>query len=111
MSENDFKLLPCPFCSGEGEIYPKGKNGVVIRCKRCFITKEQRVIRNTVPWLMEEMAKEWNQRAEIPEDSIAETYQRAYLKECSDHQELIRAVNMLRMDVIESFNKIRTKKA
>jgi len=56
-------LKPCPFCGGEAEINQFARNGLRIRCKKCLIQKQQKVLRYTLEWLKGEMIKDWNNRA------------------------------------------------
>lgn len=59
-------LKPCPFCGGPAEIKQYKIAGISIRCRRCTITKKQRVIRKSVEWLKDEMVKDWNTRVFPP---------------------------------------------
>jgi len=60
--ETNIKLKPCPFCGGEAGMFYYGSNGRIIKCKKCFIQKRQKVLRKSVEWLENELIKDWNNR-------------------------------------------------
>lgn len=60
-------LLPCPFCGGEAEFKPYKKDGLTIKCKSFgCVRRDQRVLRQSIDWLREAMAKDWNTRTNPP---------------------------------------------
>lgn len=63
-------LLPCPFCGGKAEIKQTGKVKMRIRCEKCFIGIEQKVLRFTLEWLRKTLIKSWNKRIEPHEQTI-----------------------------------------
>lgn len=67
-------LLPCPFCGGEAEFKPYKKDGLTIKCKSFgCVRRDQRVLRQSIDWLREAMAKDWNTRTNPPPvDAAAE---------------------------------------
>lgn len=58
------KLNECPFCGEKPDIFQKGQNTIVIKCK-CGITKTQKVLLLTIHWLREKMIQDWNTRTYI----------------------------------------------
>ena len=74
-NETEFAgLLPCPFCGGEAEFKPYKKDGLTIKCKSFgCVRRDQRVLRQSIDWLREAMAKDWNTRTNPPPvDAAAE---------------------------------------
>lgn len=61
------ELKECPFCGEKPEMYQKGTNTVVIKCK-CGITKTQKVLRLSVDWLRASMTVDWNTR--VPPNKV-----------------------------------------
>lgn len=58
-------LSPCPFCSGKAEIKQTGKLKMRIRCQKCHMGLEQKVLRFSLEWLRETLVSAWNSRAII----------------------------------------------
>ena len=59
------KLKPCPFCGSDNiEMYTKGLNVCVIKCKHCGITRQQKVRNKSLAWLEETMVENWNIRTQ-----------------------------------------------
>ena len=56
------ELMPCPFCGGKATLKQTGKNKLTIKCGNCLAKMEQRVLKNSLQWLEEEMNKDWNKR-------------------------------------------------
>lgn len=56
MPENEIKLLPCPFCGGEGEMFGNGIDVCFVSCRKCHADT---TIRNSP----REAAEAWNRRA------------------------------------------------
>lgn len=53
------QLLPCPFCAGDGEIYP-AEWGFVVRCWRC--TASIKIITSSI----DDAIAAWNMRRQKP---------------------------------------------
>lgn len=56
------ELKNCPFCGGEAELKQHCLNGYSIKCKSCLVGLRQKVLRNSMEWLREKMAEDWNKR-------------------------------------------------
>ncbi|MFZ3117167.1 MAG: hypothetical protein WA159_02520 [Variovorax sp.] len=98
-------LLPCPFCGGEAEFKPYKKDGLTIKCKSFgCVRRDQRVLRQSIDWLREAMAKDWNTRTNPPPvDAAAE--RDAFTGE--DKRELYsigRAINRAATDLPEDWS-------
>lgn len=66
------ELLPCPFCGGDSSINKISPKKVEIKCTRCFVKRTQRCLRFSVDWLMGEMARKWNQRADLSRPAVVD---------------------------------------
>jgi len=55
-------LLPCPFCGGEPQLKQTGKDKLTLKCLRCLVRFEQRVLRFSLEWLEDKMVENWNKR-------------------------------------------------
>lgn len=56
------KLLPCPFCGGEPEILPNGRNGLKIKCRHCLMGLKQKVRLHSLDWIRIKLKESWNKR-------------------------------------------------
>lgn len=56
-------LLPCPFCGSKAELKQTSKLKIRIRCTKCLIGIEQKVLRLSIEWLEDKMIEMWNTRA------------------------------------------------
>lgn len=56
-------LLPCPFCGAQAELKQTGKLKIRVRCTKCLIGIQQKVLRFSIEWLEDKMIEAWNTRA------------------------------------------------
>lgn len=55
-------LMLCPFCGGMPELKQTGKKKMRIRCVKCHIGLEQKVLRFDLEWLESSLIETWNRR-------------------------------------------------
>lgn len=68
-------LLPCPFCGGESQLHQTGQLELTLKCigpnartgLGCGVQYKQRVLRQSLDWLSEQMTQTWNARAQPPQ--------------------------------------------
>lgn len=58
-------LKNCPFCGGEPELKQTGKNKMQIRCTKCHMGLQQKVLRLSMDWLQETLRESWNKRVSV----------------------------------------------
>lgn len=64
-AEREGELLPCPFCgSGDVELKQYRRDGLRIRCTKCLVQKQQRVLYQSLEWLESVMREAWNTRVQ-----------------------------------------------
>lgn len=68
------ELLPCPFCGGDAEIKKYAKNGMHVRCTKCFVGLRQKVLRFSLEWLYGSLMESWNKRQ--PTTQLVEALQK-----------------------------------
>lgn len=55
------ELKNCPFCGNKAELKQTGKNRLKIRCVKCHMGIEQKVLNFTLEWL-DKLVESWNSR-------------------------------------------------
>lgn len=64
------KLKPCPFCGTEVFLDRWTKNGLEIKCSKCFAMMRQKVLRFDLKWLDAQLTDAWNQRQQDKKDEV-----------------------------------------
>jgi len=56
------KLKLCPLCGGSPSIKQTGKNELTLRCDSCHFGIRNKVMKYSLEWLEERLARNWNKR-------------------------------------------------